>query len=423
MTVIQDLSQRKIMLFDLDCRGHHSSYILHLITYWRDRTLPGKLDIVVTPELVKQYPDILKPAESEQSNINFIAITLKEEANLKTVTSALDRFQRSFQEWRLVKKYIEITDCDHCLLMFLDSLLWRMSFGIKPSCSISSIFFRPIRHYRFFDNYQPSSRELFWEWREKLGLPRILALEQLENFFCLDPLAVNYFSKVYSETNGTNIVCLPDPVQTYNTSLQQVENLNQDLGIEAGRKVFLLFGSLSERKGLHELLEAIKTLSPELSRQLCLLIIGPFEGQQSQKLKPLIKQISQSQPIQIICHNKFVTDSQIEPYFKIADFVLTPYQRHVGMSAILVRAAAANKPVLSADFGAMGEVVRSFGLGITIDSEVLQSITDGLARCLTEPTASLCDYKKMKQFAEQNKAEQFAKVIFDNIFSSSKEIK
>ncbi len=417
MTVFQDLNQRKIMLFDLDCRGHHSSYILHLITAWRDRILPGKLDIVVTPEFVKQYPDVIESGESEQSNINFISISLKEEANLKTVSSPLDRFQRSFQEWRLLKKYIKITGCDHCLLMFLDSLLWRMSFGIRPPCSISSIFFRPIRHYRFFDNYQPSSRELFWELREKLGLPRILALEQLENFFCLDPLAVNYFSKLYGETNATNIVYLPDPVQTYNTSLQQVEDLHQHLGIETGRKVFLLFGSLTERKGIYELLEAIKILSPELSRQLCLLIIGPFEGQQSQKLKPLIKHISQSQPIQIICHNQFVTDSQIEPYFKIADFVLTPYQRHIGMSAILARAAAANKPVLSADFGVMGEVARSFGLGITVNSEVPQDIADALARCLTEPTASLCDYGKMKQFAEQNKAEQFAKVIFDNIFS------
>ncbi|MGL4882630.1 MAG: glycosyltransferase, partial [Waterburya sp.] len=317
--------------------------------------------------------------------------------------------------WRLVKKYTKIIGCTHCLLMFFDSLLWRMSFGIKPSCSISSIFFRPISHYRNFDNYLPSSREHFWEFREKIGLSRILTSGRIENFFCLDPLAVDYFSKL---DNKTNIVYLPDPVQTYNTSLQQVKNLNQHLGIEIGRKVFLLFGSLSKRKGICELLEAIKNLSFEFSRQLCLLIVGPFEEQELQESTLIeIKNICQSQAVQIICHNEFVIDSQIEPYFKIADFILAPYQHHVGMSAILVRAAAANKPVLSSDFGLMGEVTRRSGLGIVVDSEKSTSIADGLALCLTKPTASLCDYEKMKQFAEQNKAEKFATTIFQNILS------
>lgn len=413
----QDCRKHKIMLFDLDFRGHHGSYIQHLITYWSNHTLPGKLDIVVVPEFVKRYPVVAELADSS-SSINLISITSEEETNLKTVNSVFDRFLRSFQEWRLVEKYTEITGCDHCLLMFLDSLLWRIPFGIKPSCSISSIFFRPMRHYRNFSNYQPTAREIFWELREKLGLPRILYSKSSENFFCLDPFAVDYISKLYGETK-TNIVYLPDPVQTYDTSLQQVQELNQHLAIETGRKVFLLFGSLSQRKGICELLEAIKILSPELSRQICLLIIGPFE-EETQHLSKLIEDICQSQPVQIIGRYEFVIDRQIEPYFKIADFILAPYQRHVGMSAILARAAAADRPVLSSDFGLMGEVARSFGLGVTVNSAIPQNIADGLALCLTEPAASLCDHEKMKQFAEQNKAERFGKVIFDNVLSQPK---
>jgi glycosyltransferase involved in cell wall biosynthesis len=412
---LQNLREdQKIMLFDLDIRGHHAGYIQHLINYWHNQNLPGKLDIIVVPEFIRRFPEVVKLAKSTSADINFIPIATEEEANLKTVRSTPERFQRSFQEWRLLKKYIKVTNCAHCLLMFFDSLLWRMCFGIKSPCLISSIFFRPVTHYRNFSNYEPSFIERFWEFREKVGLTPVLTSGDLENVFCLDPLAVDHLSKQYRETN---IVYLPDPVQIYNSSSQQVEALRQSLGIETGRKVFLLFGVLSQRKGIYELLEAVKSLSPKLNQKLCLLMVGPIDEQLKIELNQMISDISQSHPIQIICRYNFISDQQIEPYFKIADTILAPYQRHVGMSAILVRAAAANKPVLSSDYGLMGEVTRAFGLGLVVDSEAPEEIAYGLTRYLTEPATNLCNYHQMKQFAEQNKAERFAEVVFENILS------
>jgi len=403
------------MLFDLDCRGHHASYIQYLIIHWHNHDLSGSLDIVVTNKFVEQYPILVELTNSTKSNIKFIPITSEEEKKLKTVYSALDRFQRSFQEWQLIDKYTKITGCDHCLIMFFDSLLWRMSFRIKPSCSMSGIFFRPISHYRNFPNFRPSSRERFWEFREKMGLSRMLALGCMENFFCLDPLAAKYYSQLYSETN---ITYLPDPVKTYNISQEQTDKLELNLEIEAGRKIFLLFGSLTDRKGVYQLLEAIKTLSPELSQQLCLLIIGPVEENKN-KIDMLVKETTEFKPVQIICRDEYVMDREIQPYFKISDVILAPYQRHVGMSSILVRAATASKPVLASDYGLMGQVTSSNKLGITVNSEFPQGIADGLALCLSEPADNLCNHEKMREFAEQNKAEQFSQVILSRITSQT----
>jgi glycosyltransferase involved in cell wall biosynthesis len=94
---------------------------------------------------------------------------------------------------------------------------------------------------------------------------------------------------------------------------------------------------------------------------------------------------------------------------------LAPYQRHVGMSGILLLAAAAGKPVLSSDYGLMGELVRRYGLGITVDSTVPSEIAKGLMRCLTEPATVLVDLDRMESFAEQHSAERYAKTIFEQL--------
>jgi glycosyltransferase involved in cell wall biosynthesis len=85
------------------------------------------------------------------------------------------------------------------------------------------------------------------------------------------------------------------------------------------------------------------------------------------------------------------------------------------MSGTLVLAAAAQKPVLSSNYGLMGKLVQDYHLGLTLDSTQPREIAKGLTRFLQEPESVLCDRTLMKKFAEQNSAEKFADVIFNHI--------
>jgi glycosyltransferase involved in cell wall biosynthesis len=118
------------------------------------------------------------------------------------------------------------------------------------------------------------------------------------------------------------------------------------------------------------------------------------------------------QPIQIVECYDFVRDEDVSGYFELADIVLAPYQRHVGMSGILLLAAAAGKPVLSSNYGLMGELVRRYHLGLTVNSTILSEITEGLVRCLLEAPEGLGDRTKMRSFVEQNSAKHYASTIF-----------
>lgn len=404
----------RLMLFDLSVGGHHGSYIQHLISYWREEELPGHMDIVVLPKFMQQHSDVVNIALScPQKNINFVAITPEEDTALKSRESSVNRALRAFQEWYLLRKYAASLEAAHCLIMYFDTCQLPLVLGAKLPCPFSSIYFRPTFHYCDFVNYTPSRKELLQQLREKFFLSRIFHNPQLKTLFCLDPFALKHLDKFPSQVRTIH---LPDPVQIYSNPELQLGKLREDLGIHPERQVFLLFGSLTDsRKGIHQLLEAVTILPSNLCQKLCLIFVGEANPTERGPLESHIAAVRQSQPVQIITRYEFIPERDVQAYFQLTDVVLAPYQRHVGMSGILLLAAAAQKPVLSSNYGLMGKIVQHYSLGLTVDSTVPGEIARGLTRFLLESPAKFGDRSKMKAFAEQNSAEEFARIIFQYI--------
>jgi glycosyltransferase involved in cell wall biosynthesis len=404
----------RIMLFDINCGGHHSIYIEHLINYWCQNQISGKLDIVVSQNLLERLFPITE-MNYGQSNINFVVINPKEEAVLKSMDSFANRIMRSFQEWHLICKYARSLGTNHCLIMWFDPIILRFALGIKPPCSFSGICFRTIFHYQDFDNSLPEGKEILWHWRDKLLLPRIFKNRHLKRLFLLDPFAV----KRLQESYRGKVLHLPDPVQVPNYSKLQPDQLRKSLRIEPNRKVFLLFGSLIRRKGIYELLEAISLLPCNLCQQLCLVLSGvPWSVEEKQLIESNIKALCQSKPVQIISNYEFISEQDVQTYYSLADVILAPYQRHVGMSGILLLAAAAEKPVLSSNYGLMGELVKRYQLGLTVNSTIPSEIARGMTQFLQKSPPEFCNIDSMKKFAKQNTPEKFSSTIFNNILST-----
>lgn len=405
---------RKLMLFDLSVGGHHAVYIQHLLRYWCERGLPGHLDIVVLPKFMQQHSEVVEIAATcPQKTINFVSIAPEEAAALKPRNYSLNRALRAFQEWQLLDKYAAALKTSHCLIMYFDTCDYPLILGAKLSCPFSGIYFKPIFHYSDFANYVPSWKTRLQEWRQKLSLLRILHTSQLQTLFCLDPFVSVYLDKFHSHVKAVN---LPDPVQIYSSSKFQLEELRKGLTIEPKRKVFLLFGSLTDpRKGCQQIIKAISKLPSALSEKLCVVFVGEADPVERAPLEAQIADVCQSRPVQILCRYEFVPEEDVSVYFHLADVVLATYQRHIGMSGILMLAAAAQKPVLSSNYGLMGEIVRQYKLGLTVDSTLPEEIVKGLALFLTESPNSFCDRTTMREFAEHNSPDKFAEIIFHNL--------
>ncbi|MBW4518513.1 MAG: glycosyltransferase family 4 protein [Scytolyngbya sp. HA4215-MV1] len=404
----------RILLFDLSIRGHHPNYIQQLIRYWSEHTIPGSLEMVVSPRFLEEHFDVVELANQlNRDKLKFVAITPEEEAALKSRKSFFSRTVRAFQELQLLCKYAAIAQATHCLMMYFDTAQIPLAAGIKLPCPFSGIYFRPTFHYSELTGKSLSWKEQLQQGREKFILSRVLNHPQCHRLFCLDPFAVQYL-----QTRGDrHLIHLPDPVSVQPRIAQpkaqeQQQVLRKTLGISPERRVFLLFGALTGRKGIHKVLEAVSMLPPNLTQKLCLLLVGEIKASEETQVEATIAQLRQTIPVQIVTHYQFVTDEEVQYYFQLADVVLATYQQHVGMSGILLLAAAAQKPVLSSDYGLMGELVRRYQLGLVVDSTIAKEISSGLSRYLTESLDQLGDRQKMQQFAEQNSSEHFAQTIF-----------
>ncbi|MBN3894910.1 MAG: glycosyltransferase [Nostoc sp. NOS(2021)] len=402
------------MLFDLATGGHHPSYISHLINYCCEAKLPINLDIVVSPKFIDEHSDVVKISlDRNSSQIRFIPITVEEYSDFISNHSLVKRI---FREWNLYCKYARELKAEHCLLMYLDTLQLPIVLGKKSPCKFSGIYFRPTFHYKEFDNYTFSRKDIFRQWRQKLLLSGVLNNPQFQCLFSLDPFAIKHIEKLHSQAK---VFHLADPVRIYKSEQYKIEQLRQKIRIDPDKKIFLLFGTLTNRKGIYQLLDAIQLLPSDICEKLCLLLVGSISSTDKISIQSQIKKISQSLPVQIIIRDEFIAEENVHLYFQLADVILAPYQKHVGMSGILLLAAAAQKPVLSSNYGLMGQLVRHNRLGITVDSTSPQAIANGIIDFINDEQhqAIFFDLKMIDEFVEDNLAENFSHTLFKHIYA------
>ncbi|MDB9315532.1 glycosyltransferase family 4 protein [Spirulina sp. CS-785/01] len=396
------------LLFDLSIYGHHPAYIQHLIEYWEQQQFSGHLAIVVSPQFLEVHGEVVQFAQGLKSqNIQFYPITLEEKNALKSRDSALSRNWRNIQEWLLFCRYAKALQATQGMILYLDTYLLGLALGLRSPIPFSGIYFRPTFHYPTFSHYQGRSKDQLQFWREKFILSRVLKQKRFKHLLSLDPFAVAVTNQIFNTQKART---LADPIRINAEVKLSPQALKEQFNIDNQRTIFLLFGALTSRKGVDRLLDSIQFLSPESCEEITLILSGEANPKKQEQLKLQVQQLRVEKPIQILENYQFLPENEIFSYFNLADIVLAPYQRHVGMSGILLWAAVAGKPVLSSDYGLMGELVEQYQLGITVDSTQSRAIAQGIEHCLQEQILS--DQQKMQAFAQANAAEEFARTIF-----------
>jgi glycosyltransferase involved in cell wall biosynthesis len=107
-----------------------------------------------------------------------------------------------------------------------------------------------------------------------------------------------------------------------------------------------------------------------------------------------------------------VSDEEMHALFAAASLVLVPYQRHVGSSGVVVRAAAAGVPVLGPSYGMLGMLIEDRCLGESVDTTRPEELAAGLARFLDPSTPFPFDAEKARAYAAANTEEAMASTLF-----------
>lgn len=391
------------VLFDLNAGGHHGQYVKQITQYWCSNAFQGHLSIIVTASLLEKHPDLVEVVKQcDRADIR----KLPECPPCRNLT------QTARMQGRLLKNSLNELQPTHCLLLDFDLFQLPFAFGLrfKYPVSISGIYFRPFLRLGDLVKLRSDLRDFVRHIRKRIILAASLRNPHLTHLFSLDP----YFAEEYTSST-TGISPLPDGVEPQQPSASASET-RREWGVQDGRKLILFFGSLAQRKGITQTLEAISLLSAKNQAQLCLAFVGTVAAADQQAFMQQLDILKEISGVQILKALRFVSDTEMMNLFCASDLVLLPYQRHAGSSGILVRAAQAGKPVLGSDYGLIGRYIRDFGLGIAVESSVPADIASGLSQWLESPQDFPFDEKRARLFGEHHTAEHFSETILSKIY-------
>lgn len=398
-----------LMLFDLLSGGHHAQYIGQLAERWAARKDAGRLDIVAPEGLADKHArlhDIVRT----HPEVRFVPI--REPLGLAE-GSVPTQLRNVLRHGRLLRRFVEQIRPDHCLLMYFDQVQLPLALGLRFGfpVGLSGIYFRPSFHYAAISGTAPTLRDRAMGTRKRTLLVRALRNPHLSHLFCLDPLVVPF---VPGNRCGVRVVALPDGVEG-RAPMRSPRETRAAWGIGGNRSLLLFFGSMAARKGIYQVIEALRLMPADNQEQLALAVIGAVPGGEEVRLEQAVSSLRTQSGVQVAADTRFVSDAEIPGAFAAADLVLLPYQRHVGSSGVLVRAALARTPVLGSDYGLLGEQIRRHALGRTVKSSSPAALARALRDWLRNPDSWPFDAARAGQFAAQNTAEGFARTIMDSI--------
>jgi glycosyltransferase involved in cell wall biosynthesis len=167
--------------------------------------------------------------------------------------------------------------------------------------------------------------------------------------------------------------------------------------------VVVSYGSLSPRKGLAKLLSLFG--ARDLPAHFRLLLVGAQDAERM---------------TQLVSVDRFVTDLEEGQAFACADLIWVCYENFSGMSGVLIQAAQAGVPVVTADYGLIDRNREKYTLGIRWNDfavrEGAEVRFDWLR--LSESVAAISGSPSLREFAAAHAPHAFGRNVIDAIVSA-----
>jgi glycosyltransferase involved in cell wall biosynthesis len=152
------------------------------------------------------------------------------------------------------------------------------------------------------------------------------------------------------------------------------------LNLPLDHQIILFFGAVRPNKGLDVLLKAMKFVKSRNSRVL-LVIAGGLLGRFSfEPYSDIIKKSDLSDSVKSFI--KFIPEEEVDDFFAASDLVVLPYLKFEAQSGVLLRAYAHKKPVVVSNVGAMGELVVSDKVGLTVEPGEAVPLAEAITNAL-----------------------------------------
>ena len=393
----------RTVLFDTESTGHHREYLQHVVRYVKSENPDYGIVLVVHPSIAAVLGQ-----ESGADCIEVIEIDSDTIAELHDIGSL---WRRSLREWEVADEYARAVEADHCVLMSLNWFQFALglpSAHVIPYTLSGILFFPYVRIESGTNGLLSQIAYQMRRFRKCATLRWMMRNTQLRTVFVLnDPGAANQLNHRV-DAQKQRFRALPDPV-LHPDEMESGKELREVYNIDDDRSIFLFAGTVSERKGILAALDAFEHISAEERSRSALLVLGRLKEEMAGEVKQRVRRLREFEDFQIRTDFRFLSDSEFNRAFRGCDTVLAPYRRTEGSSGILGHAARVRRPVIGPESGLIGDLIRKYHLGITVETASPVRIAEALSRTLSGHVQ--IDTDAAVRYVEERTPEQFAQHI------------
>ena len=399
--------RRDLLVLEPDGDGHAEEWLRHLLVHLGRQSQIERIWLAIPAGLRERLSGQL-PAHLRH-RIGLLALTPMELRYCTHRRLAVSGMAR----WWVMRRYLIRTGAEIGYFLSLDHLSLPLGLGLgADGRRLGGILFRPSVHYHEIGDYKPSLAEKLRDWRKAVLYRGMLRNGAVDTILTLDPFFADFAMEHYP--GGEKVGVVPDPA--FPAATMPANDDRAPTGLPQDRHVLLLFGALTERKGVLHLLEALRLLPSSVEGKIAVVIAGRVAPDISARFVEKEAAVRREKPaLWLKVDNRWLSSAEIATLVQRCDIVLAPYQRFVGSSGVLLWAAHAGKPLLTQDYGLLGRLVRDHGLGIAVDTGNPNDLAAAIAGMVTQNPQTLVDARAAAAFVSQRTPESFASHIYASL--------
>lgn len=269
--------------------------------------------------------------------------------------------------------YEQLRDCDlvaieaeareqRCELIHLLTIDGRVRNWLRPRKPRQGTRIPIVGTYYLFNNLW-GLRGLIWMFAIRLGY--------IDKILISDP-----FIKKRWLVPGLrkHLGFIPDPwCREEFPYVDQVEARTR-LGLPLDKKLVLVFGEISQRKGVKRILAALQLMQRD---DLLVLFAGRIKADAKMDIERV--QVDAEAGKKLLLHDRHIAEADVSAYFYAADAVLSDYPKWFKVSSgVFTRALASGRVAIIPRHGINYKVASALGVGLTYRSECVLSLAKAL---------------------------------------------
>lgn len=394
--------EKPYVFCDLELTGHHVEFLSHLIKYRLQHLDLPPFVVVAHPDIRVQLNQLVAAQNIEARGVRLVHPTVSQ---LLVISQKRSQLGRAWEEFRLFIQIASVHGAERLWLMALNRYQHAVGSGrFSNGMLIRGILFNPLGAVGSrLPDWITRTRKWFrlaWMIRNR-GVERVFILNDAER--------VEQLNGLFSTTE--TFAVLPDPVLN---SPAPTEDKAPALPLRSTLLTrFLLFGSLSKRKGVLVLLDALLLLEPDQCAKIEVVFAGHLNGETRQAFQAKLRALRNTRPeLRVTLMDRFLPYQEVSTLFMSADYVLVPYLKAESSSGVLGHAARFGKPVIGPCKGLLGQLILRYQLGTCIDAVTPVHLANALVDSATS-TMSQTATRGMRRFVEERNPEMFVEILVE----------